>query len=619
MSGHGLELLRPLCGEGCGVGLIRVRGGCEACQGDRDGDVPASRKGGRALCSVSENGGGRLIEKRTDLHLRGGWDEGGESHFHRSAAVRLQTLDEVSGRPFPVLDGAVVESAVGGCLDLEKAAVFLQIGEGFRVALEGGFQSGDLDPIQLEGARQILGRLVELEGRVIALLGQGGRFAREGDGESPLLVEDFHAQGEFRVFHGILLLLEDDLLGVLGDVVRLVHLEELLEFLLFRGQQLLAALERLGGGFLGGLAAGLREIGELFGSLFGVALEPCELLGNGLLQRRKVQLRLGEGQGFGVQRPAGVGDLAGYALRVENDKRIALFHGAAVCHDADDAEIRPNLRIQGDGAAIDGKHGGAEAVGDGKRFHFQSEFPRVGGGGDECRDDLEDSGHCGGGEGKHGACPDSSDTSRFAGQPNRHEPRLLRHRHGRHEMLDDLVALALQVAGEVRNLSRGSDGEQAAGLERLVGRGEPVLVVHQEALLSPKGRGIEVDQDRMQAAGLLVEGVRAGVALDDDARIAQRGFREKFPVPFRQFAAALRNGIDGAFLRQLADDGLQHVAEAQADDPDARLPGGAERGGGEFRKLLVGRARGRAADLQAVDVEVTAAVVLLEFQDTSVC
>ena len=86
------------------------------------------------------------------------------------------------------------------------------------------------------------------------------------------MIEGLHAEGKLGGGDGVLLAHEDDFLSVFGDVVRLVHLGKLFEFLALVREDLLAALEGLGGGFLGSFAASLGEIGVfLLGDFCGAA------------------------------------------------------------------------------------------------------------------------------------------------------------------------------------------------------------------------------------------------------------------------------------------------------------------------------------------------------------
>ena len=185
-------------------------------------------------------------------------------------------------------------------------------------------------------------------------------------------------------------------------------------------------------------------------------------------------------------------------------------------------------------------------------------------------------------------------------------------------MLDDFVALALKIAGEVRHFLCGGDGDEATRLECLIGGGEPFFIVHKELAAGAERGVIEVQEDGVEATGVFVQGTGAGIWLDGDAGIGERAFREKLAVPLEQIAAVVCDGIDGALLRELCDDGFQHVAEADADEPNARLASWAKRCGGELCKLFLCGSGGRPADLLAVDDEIVAAVVLLEGEGAAI-
>jgi hypothetical protein len=73
------------------------------------------------------------------------------------------------------------------------------------------------------------------DGGVPLAIGEGLGFPREAHFKRALVVEHFHAEGKLCGGHGVLLADEDDFLGVLGDVVRLVHLGELFELLALVG------------------------------------------------------------------------------------------------------------------------------------------------------------------------------------------------------------------------------------------------------------------------------------------------------------------------------------------------------------------------------------------------
>lgn len=116
-------------------------------------------------------------------------------------------------------------------------------------------------------------------------------------------------------------------------------------------------------------------------------------------------------------------------------------------------------------------------------------------------------------------------------------------------MLDHFVSIALKVAGQVRNGACGSDRQQTARLQCLVGRGDPAFVVYEKSLFASQRRGVEMDQNRVQTSGLFVERIRAGIGFNHHTRIVERSFGEKLAVPIDQLAAVFGNGVNRTFLR----------------------------------------------------------------------
>ena len=157
------------------------------------------------------------------------------------------------------------------------------------------------------------------------------------------MVERLHAQGELGGGDGVLLADEDDLLGVLGDVVRLIHFGELLELLALVGEDLLAAFERLTGGFLAGLAADLGEIGVFLLCDLGCAADGFKFVRRGFLEDFRFEFGLGEGEGTGCEFAAGVFDFPVDVLGIETNEDVTLGNLDPVLGDLEDFKIRPGL------------------------------------------------------------------------------------------------------------------------------------------------------------------------------------------------------------------------------------------------------------------------------------
>ena len=89
-------------------------------------------------------------------------------------------------------------------------------------------------------------------------------------------------------------------------------------------------------------------------------------------------------------------------------------------------------------------------------------------------------------------------------------------------------------------------------------------------------------------------------------------------MPLGQCGERLGDDEGAAFLFQLGGGGGERVAEAEADEEEFRLAGGAERGAGEAGEFLLGGAGGGAADLLAVDEQGLSAVVLLKREHAAI-
>ena len=198
--------------------------------------------------------------------------------MRRRPAVGDELFDRVSRRPATVVDGTMIEPAIGRGLEFELAAVGLKLGEFLFRALRGGLEGFQGQLAELDGARDVGLGFFQADGGIPLAVGQRLRLARQGDFEGALVIEDLHAQHKLGGSHGVLLADENDFLGIFGDVVRLVHLGKLFEFLALVGKHLLAALEGLGGAFLAGLAAGGGEISVLFAGDFRSAADGCQLV-----------------------------------------------------------------------------------------------------------------------------------------------------------------------------------------------------------------------------------------------------------------------------------------------------------------------------------------------------
>lgn len=121
-----------------------------------------------------------------------------------------------------------------------------------------------------------------------------------------------------------------------------------------------------------------------------------------------------------------------------------------------------------------------------------------------------------------------------------------------------------------------------------------------------------MSQNGVKLAVLAMERGRAGIVLQNDARVIERPGRKVRADPAGKFFQRFGDGENGPLLREFLDHRGERVPEAEADQPDFRLPRGAKGCASEPREFFFRRTGRRAADLLTTDDQIMAAIVLLE-------
>ena len=183
-------------------------------------------------------------------------------------------------------------------------------------------------------------------------------------------------ESDLRGFHAFALPFEDDLLGVLREVVGFVHLLELFQFLSLRVEPQAGLLQREIGARHLGRAAHVLEMLPGLGSLLGLDFRALELERQRFLRRGKFGLgiRLCEfcRCGGGLR----VAQFLEVILVVKAHQHLIHFHGAAVRDDLRDHKRGPLFRIHQHGQCGLGKRRRSQRRAYCERFGFDGNLCR---------------------------------------------------------------------------------------------------------------------------------------------------------------------------------------------------------------------------------------------------
>ena len=222
-----------------------------------------------------------------------------------------------------------------------RSEVFLHLGEGFfrfihLASLRGGIESLFLEALAhrlLAGAPVDLLKL-EIRLETLVLPGNKGIQGPFGAGlglfERPSVARD-----------GVLGTSQDDLFGLFGEVVLLIHFLQLIELFLGVGERFDDPFDVLLRAALTHGTALVFEMGEVLLGLHLVTERFRERNGGRLF--RALELELGGGQldFFSGHRELRLFDLLSEILRLELDERIARLHLRAVGNRTDHGEVGP--------------------------------------------------------------------------------------------------------------------------------------------------------------------------------------------------------------------------------------------------------------------------------------
>ena len=203
----------------------------------------------------------------------------------------------------------------------------------------------------------------------------------------------------------------------------------------------------------------------------------------------------------------------------------------------------------------------------------------------------------------------------LARQPDRRKTRLLRACGNRHGILRDIKATSLQTAADVCRPSRPGDRQQTALLQGLVRGGQPAAVIDPRAIVEIHRRRIEVQQNRMQHAGVTQQPRRPAIVFQDHTRIMiQRALGKMRAMPIRHRRQRLGNDQRCTLLFELGAGGSQGMTQAKPREPKLRLPRRAKGRAGQPCHFLLHLTCRRSANLLTVDDKRFPAVVFLQGQ-----
>ena len=203
----------------------------------------------------------------------------------------------------------------------------------------------------------------------------------------------------------------------------------------------------------------------------------------------------------------------------------------------------------------------------------------------------------------------------LAREPDRRKTRLLRACGNRHGILRDIKATSLQTAADVCRPARTGDSQQAALLQGLVRGGQPAAIIDPRTILEIHRRRIEVQQNRMQHAGMTQQPRGPAIVFQDHTRIMIQGaLRQMRTMPIRHRCQRLGNDQRRTLLFELGAGGCQGMTQAEPREPKLRLPRRSKGRAGQPRHFLFHLTRRRPANLLAVDDKRFPAVVFLQGQ-----
>ena len=187
-------------------------------------------------------------------------------------------------------------------------------------------------------------------------------------------------------------------------------------------------------------------------------------------------------------------------------------------------------------------------------------------------------------------------------EPDRRKARLFRARRNRHGILRDIKTATLQAAADVCRAPRTGDGQQATLLQGLVRGCKPAAVINPWTILRIRRRCIEMQQNRMQHAGMSRQPRWSAIVFKHHSRVMkQRAVRQMLAMPIRHHSQRLGNNQRAALLLELGRCRRQCMTQAKASKPDLRLARRAKWRTGQPGHFLRHLARRRAANLLALN------------------